>query len=91
VVVRATNRCVQESFLVVPSHGQRQTFRAIFIHRIADGMIVETWRNAEISEDSFNSGLGSSQRRRRRRHTSDSARDPASTQPREQFANQSGH
>ena len=47
VVVRATNRCVQESFLGVPSHGQQQTFSAIFIHRIADGKIFETWRNAD--------------------------------------------
>ena len=47
VVVRATNRCLQESFLGVPSHGQWQTFSAIFIHRIADGKIVETWRNAD--------------------------------------------
>jgi ketosteroid isomerase-like protein len=47
VVVRATNTCVQESFLGVPSHGQRQTFTATFIHRIADGKIHETWRNAD--------------------------------------------
>jgi hypothetical protein len=47
VVVRATNRCLQESFLGVPSQGQWQTFSAIFIHRIADGVIVETWRNAD--------------------------------------------
>lgn len=47
VVMRATNRCLQESFLGVPSHGQWQTFSAIFIHRIADGKIVETWRNAD--------------------------------------------
>ena len=42
VVVRATNRCQQESFLGVPSHGQWQTFSAIFIHRTADGKLVET-------------------------------------------------
>ena len=47
VVVRATNRCLQESFLGVPSHGQWQTFSAIFIHRMADGKLVETWRNAD--------------------------------------------
>jgi predicted ester cyclase len=47
VVVRATNQCLQESFLGVPSHGQWQTFSAMFIHRIADGKIVETWRNAD--------------------------------------------
>lgn len=47
LVVRATNRCLQESFLGVPSHGRWQTFSAIFIHRIADGKIVATWRNAD--------------------------------------------
>jgi predicted ester cyclase len=47
VVARATNSCVQESFLGVPSHGKRQTFTATFIHRIADGKIHETWRNAD--------------------------------------------
>jgi predicted ester cyclase len=47
VVVRAMNRCLQESFLGVPSHGQWQTFSAMFIHRISDGRIVETWRNAD--------------------------------------------
>jgi ketosteroid isomerase-like protein len=47
VVVRATNHCLQESFLGVPSHGQWQTFSAVFVHRIADGKIVETWRNAD--------------------------------------------
>jgi len=47
VVVRATNNCRQESFLGVPSHGQPQTFTAMFIHRIADGKIDETWRNAD--------------------------------------------
>lgn len=47
VVVRATNTCVQESFLGLPGRGLRQTFTAMFIHRIADGMILETWRNAD--------------------------------------------
>jgi predicted SnoaL-like aldol condensation-catalyzing enzyme len=47
VVVRATNTCVQESFFGVPGHGRRQTFTATFIHRIADGKILETWRNAD--------------------------------------------
>lgn len=47
VVVRATNTCVQESFLGLPGRGLRQTFTAIFIHRIADGIILETWRNAD--------------------------------------------
>ena len=47
VVVRATNTCVQESFLGVPAHGQRQTFSAMFMHKIIDGKIAETWRNAD--------------------------------------------
>jgi predicted SnoaL-like aldol condensation-catalyzing enzyme len=47
VVVRATNTCVQESFLGIPGHGRRQTFTATFIHRIAEGKILETWRNAD--------------------------------------------
>jgi predicted SnoaL-like aldol condensation-catalyzing enzyme len=47
VVVRATNTCLQESFLGIPAHGQRQTFSATFIHWIVDGKIAETWRNAD--------------------------------------------
>jgi hypothetical protein len=47
VVVRATNNCKQESFLGVPSYGRPQTFTATFIHRIVDGKIVETYRNAD--------------------------------------------
>lgn len=47
VVVRATNKCLQENFLGIPSYGQTQSFTAIFIHRLADGKIVETWRNAD--------------------------------------------
>ncbi|MDZ8034803.1 ester cyclase [Nostoc sp. DedSLP04] len=47
VVVRATNTCIQESFLGIPSRGRQQTFTATFIHYIADGKIVETWRNAD--------------------------------------------
>ena len=47
VVVRATNECIQESFFGVPSHGRRQTFTATFIHHIANGKIVKTWRNAD--------------------------------------------
>ena len=42
VVVRASNTCVQESFLGLPGSGRRQTFTAIFIHRITDGKILET-------------------------------------------------
>ena len=47
VVVRATNTCVQESFLGIPGRGRQQTFTATFIHWIVDGKIVETWRNAD--------------------------------------------
>ncbi|WP_437657078.1 ester cyclase [Sorangium sp. So ce1182] len=47
VVVRATNTCNQASFLGIPSHGRKQTFTAMFIHQIADGKIIETWRNAD--------------------------------------------
>ncbi|QLE41261.1 ester cyclase [Nostoc sp. C052] len=47
VVVRATNTCIQESFLGIPSRGRQQTFTATFIHYIADGKIIETWRNAD--------------------------------------------
>ena len=47
VVVRSTNICVQESFLGILARGRRQTFTATFIHRIVDGKIAETWRNAD--------------------------------------------
>jgi predicted SnoaL-like aldol condensation-catalyzing enzyme len=47
VVIRAMNTCIQESFFGVPGCGRRQTFSAIFILQIADGKIVETWRNAD--------------------------------------------
>ena len=32
VVIRATNTCIQESFLGIPSRGRQQTFTATFIH-----------------------------------------------------------
>jgi predicted ester cyclase len=47
VVVCATNNCMQEIFLGVPSYGRPQTFTATFIHHIVDGKIIETWRNAD--------------------------------------------
>jgi predicted SnoaL-like aldol condensation-catalyzing enzyme len=47
VVVRATNICKQESFLGIEAKGRMQEFTAIFIHKINDGMIAETWRNAD--------------------------------------------
>jgi ketosteroid isomerase-like protein len=47
VVVRATNRCVQEAFFGLAGRGHEQVFTATFIHRIVDGLIVQTWRNAD--------------------------------------------
>jgi len=47
VVVRAINNCTQDSFLGLPSFGRKQTFSATFIHRIVNGKIQETWRNAD--------------------------------------------
>ena len=47
VVIRATNICQQDSFFGIPSNGVVQRFSAMFIHHIVDGMIVETWRNAD--------------------------------------------
>jgi hypothetical protein len=47
VVVRATNSCLQESFFGVAGNGRRQTFTAVFIHRVGGGKILETWRNAD--------------------------------------------
>ena len=47
VVVRATNTCVMDSFLGVPGAGRTQVFTATFTHHIVDGLIHETWRNAD--------------------------------------------
>jgi len=47
VVVRATNTCKQASFFGIPTHGRQQTFTATFIHQIADGKVIATWRNAD--------------------------------------------
>jgi predicted ester cyclase len=46
VVVRGVNTCVQDSFLGIEAAGVTQRFTAMFIHRIVDGKIDETWRNA---------------------------------------------
>ena len=46
VVTRATNTCVQDSFFGINAAGITQKFTAMFIHRITDGKIEETWRNA---------------------------------------------
>ena len=48
VVVRATNRSVQDVFLGHNYQGGRQVSSAIFIHKIVDGKVMETWRNAEL-------------------------------------------
>ena len=47
VVVRATNTCLQESFLGIPGRGRQQVFSATFIFRVADGQVLETWRAAD--------------------------------------------
>ncbi len=47
VVLRATNRCEQPSFLGVPAAGVQQIFTATFTFRICDGMVHEIWRNAD--------------------------------------------
>ncbi len=47
VVLRATNRCEQPSFLGVPAAGVRQVFTATFTFRICDGTVHEIWRNAD--------------------------------------------
>jgi hypothetical protein len=47
VVVRATNTCLQDSFFGIDGRGQRQVFSAMFILRIMDGQVLETWRNAD--------------------------------------------
>lgn len=47
VVVRAVNTCMQESFHGVPAADRTQIFSAMFIHKITNGKIVETWRNAD--------------------------------------------
>ena len=46
VAVRATCRCVQDSFLGVPGAGVQQVFTAMFFFRFAHGLAVATWRNA---------------------------------------------
>jgi predicted ester cyclase len=44
VVVRSTARGThQGTFLGVPPTGQRVEFRAADIHRVAHGLIVDTW------------------------------------------------
>jgi ketosteroid isomerase-like protein len=47
VAIRATNRCVQDSFLGVSAVGVEQVFTATFIFQITDGLVRRVWRNAE--------------------------------------------
>lgn len=47
VVVRATNTCTQDSFFGVPGKNKQQVFTAMFLHKIVDGKIAATWRNAD--------------------------------------------
>jgi predicted ester cyclase len=46
VVVRATNRCTQDSFFGIPAAGIEQVFTATFTFQILDGLVQRTWRNA---------------------------------------------
>ena len=46
VAVRATNSCMQSSFLGIPAFGKRQVFTCTFVFHFVDGIMVETWRNA---------------------------------------------
>ena len=47
VVLRATNRCEQPSFLGVPAAGVQQIFTATFTFRIDNGLVHDIWRNAD--------------------------------------------
>jgi len=47
VVIRATDNVIQDDFMGIPAAGVRQVFTATFIHRISEGRIAETWRNAD--------------------------------------------
>jgi len=66
VVVRATNRCVQDSFFGVPAGGVEQVFTAMFIFQFADGLAIRTWRNAADLQRLLRWARGLSRRRRRR-------------------------
>ena len=47
VLVRASNEVEQDSFLGIPARGIVQRFTAMFLHRITDDVVQETWRNAD--------------------------------------------
>ena len=56
VVVRATNRCEQDSFFGVPGRGIVQVFTATFTMQIVDGLIAKVWRNAADLQRLFQLG-----------------------------------
>lgn len=56
VVVRATNSCIQESFLDLPAAGIAQIFTATFIFRIEEGLVREIWRDADDLDRLFQLG-----------------------------------
>jgi hypothetical protein len=56
VLVHATHAELQETFLGPSGGGRWQMFPATFIHRIAGGLILETWRPAD--EESWILELG---------------------------------
>lgn len=56
VVVRGTNRLVQDSFFGVPGRGIEQVFTATFVMQIVDGRIHRTWRNAADLQRLFQLG-----------------------------------
>lgn len=47
VVVRATNRCLQDSFFGIDARGRWQTFGSTFTFRVENGLVQEIWRNAD--------------------------------------------
>ncbi|GAB3918168.1 ester cyclase [Larkinella terrae] len=47
VAVRATNTCLQNSFFGIPAQGKQQVFTSTFIFHIVDGLMIQTWRNAD--------------------------------------------
>ena len=56
VVVRATNICVQESFLGISGRGIRQVFTATFTMQIVDGKVDRVWRNGADLQRLFQLG-----------------------------------
>ena len=56
VVVRATNTCVQESFLGIAGRGIRQVFTATFTMQVVDGKVDRVWRNGADLQRLFQLG-----------------------------------